>query len=69
MKYAVLLSVLALAGCAQAEAVKMRHPGTGQVVQCGPYRVGGFSGEQMATMQQESCLNDFRAQGYVRVAN
>jgi hypothetical protein len=68
MKYAVLLSVLVLAGCAQAEAVKMKHA-DGRTVQCGPYRVGGFNGEAMATAQQESCLNDYRVQGFVRVPN
>lgn len=68
MKYAVLLVVLVLAGCAQAEAVKMRHV-DGRIAQCGPYHVSGLNGEMVATMQQESCLNDYRAQGFIRTAN
>ena len=68
MRVIALISLVVLTGCAQAQAVKMQHA-DGRSVTCGPYRVGGFNGEQVATLQQESCLNDYRAQGFIRVPN
>lgn len=65
MKYALLLTVLLLAGCS-TEAVYLKHP-NGSVVQCGPYDTTVAGHEVMAAMRERSCLDDYQRQGFVRV--
>lgn len=65
MKYAAVIALLAVAAC--STPVKMQHPSTGRVVQCGPYPNG--AGQAMAgAVREAQCINDFKGQGYVRVA-
>ena len=68
MRFLLLAGALALAGCAQAEAVHLVNA-KGQTATCGPYYVRGFNGEIAATMQMDRCLNDYQAQGFVRAVN
>lgn len=64
MRYLALALLAALAACS---TVEMRHPATGQVVKCGPYSKGANSAGD--AMREAQCINDFKEQGYVRVAN
>jgi hypothetical protein len=58
--------ILLLAACSSTVPVKMRHPKTGQVVQCGPYDTSGM--RHIAAAQHEAqCIQDYKEQGYVRV--
>ncbi len=67
----VLLSAIAVmivaAACGRLEAVHFKHPGTGKTVQCGPYT--GFTGYTYSggVIMQRGCVEDYRAQGYLRV--
>ncbi len=68
IKTAALIGVaFALAACARIEAVTLKHPETGHIVQCGPYT--GLTGYTYsgAVMQQRGCVVDYKDQGYVRV--
>ena len=54
-----LLTVsLLLFGCSGYEVVKLRHPVTGGVVQCGPF---------MEVQQEAACLRYWQAQGFERI--
>ncbi len=66
-RYYLLGAFLVLAACATAP-VNLRHPGTGQTAQCGPYP--GYTGaEQAASVAREArCISDFQRQGYERVS-
>src|SRR5690242_933886 len=57
---AVFAVAAGLAGCAQADAVRMVNVRTGQTAQCGPYYVRGLDGATAATMQQERCISDYQ---------
>jgi len=52
-----------MAGC-QSDSVRLRHPQTGQIAQCGPY--GSYS-SQTAAKERERCISDYQEQGYQRV--
>ena len=65
---AAFIAVLAIAACA-APAVTMRHPATGKTVVCGPYAERGPNGPIASAMHETQCINDFKEQGFVRVAN
>lgn len=64
-----VLCVVVLAGCATTTPVKLRHPQTGHVVQCGPYAVGRIGPEwaAVAVAQERGCIEDYQRQGYGRV--
>lgn len=62
-----ILCVVALGGC-ETTPVKMVHPKTGKVVQCGPYYTGlspDFKLQGIA-MRESQCIQDYKEQGYVR---
>lgn len=50
--------LLCLTGC--ADPILLRHPETGETVQCGPYAKNDFQRER-------ACVQDFQQQGYQRV--
>jgi hypothetical protein len=54
-----LLTVsLLLLGCSGYDVVKLRHPVTGGVVQCGPF---------VEAQQEAECLRYWQAQGFERI--
>ena len=60
----IVVLVAVLAAC--TTPVYLKHPSTGQVVKCGPYRATGIS--SIASAEREArCISDYQAQGYVRV--
>ncbi len=68
IKTAALIGIaFALAACLRIEAVRLKHPETGHVVQCGPYT--GMTEADFAgtVIIQRGCVRDFKEQGYVRV--
>jgi len=73
MKAATLLFIidfvlLALIGCTSTDPVFLRHPKTGQTVQCGSYKYRGVGAPPMAVVVRESkCIDDYKQQGYERV--
>ena len=69
MRWATLAGLL-LVGCASVEAAYLKHPQTGQVVQCGPYTyvILRASGEpEAAAARQRQCIEDYKEQRFVRV--
>ena len=64
----LVLALLALAGCMKIEAVHLRHPQTGQTVQCGPH--GGLTAGNFAAtaLLQRGCIEDYKQQGFQRVS-
>ncbi len=68
MRWATLAGLL-LVGCASVEAAYLKHPQTGQVVQCGPYTyviLRAFDGPALAARQRQ-CIEDYKEQRFVRV--
>jgi len=64
MRYLIILvAVGVLAGCTHTTYLK--HPDTGETVQCGPYRTGGL-GADANTAREIKCVSDFQRMGYVR---
>lgn len=63
MRYALLGLVLILAAC--TSPVRMQHPETGAIVECGPYPAGGLAGISSASREAQ-CINDYKEQGFVR---
>jgi hypothetical protein len=62
MRFARICTVIAaglIAGC--TEAVIMKHP-DGRVAKCGPYDVDAYG----TAMHEAKCIDDFKAQGFVR---
>ena len=69
MRFAMLLAILAaFIGCATTQPVTLRHPNTGAVVQCGPYKVNFFVGPVGGPVyqQERDCIADYQRQGYER---
>lgn len=64
----VTLMAIALAGCQPfvTEPVFLKHPQTGGVVVCGPYRYRDQSAIMVA-FQEQQCITDYQRQGYDRV--
>ena len=58
---------LALAACQEIKAVYLRHPETKHVVECQSYRPLNIGTAQVRLAQQRGCIEDYRAQGYLRV--
>lgn len=69
MRWVALLLVtgVALAGCAATDPVYLRHQTTGQVAQCGPYPSYTTVRASMALLQERWCIKDYQRQGYERV--
>ncbi len=66
MKYAMLLTATLLGACGvQTDAVYLRHP-DGRLTHCGPYSTLAGQSEGAAVMER-GCIEDYRAQGFVRV--
>ncbi|MBI3455179.1 MAG: hypothetical protein HY002_05260 [Candidatus Rokubacteria bacterium] len=68
--WAIILLLTALVGAAcvrpVTKPVRLRHPVTGTIVQCGPYR--GFHEYAVAeAMRERGCVEDYQRQGYERV--
>jgi uncharacterized protein YcfL len=60
------LTLLSLAGCLSTQTVLLRHPQTGVVMKCGPYRYSTpIAGA--VTMEHLKCIEDYQRQGYERV--
>ncbi len=59
--------LLVLAACGRVDPVTLKHPETGESVQCGPYT--GLTDRSYAggVLQQRGCIEDYRAQGYKRI--
>ena len=72
MKTLFLLSVgtLLLSACAVGDVVLMEHPDTGERVECGGDIAYGNipAGNDTNLAKQRYCVEDFKQQGYVRVA-
>lgn len=65
---ALLFAAFTFAGCAQTDPVHMTNPNTGVVAQCGPYTVRGLQGPVAAAQHEAQCIQDFKEQGFIRVA-
>ncbi len=65
---AALLFALALIGCSTVP-VRLQHPGTGQVVECGPYfqPTPFFPTVSGVYDRERDCIKDYQRQGYERV--
>ena len=67
----VLTCVVAglIAGCATSSTVRLQHPETGDIIQCGPFRASGNipAGEQTVLAELRYCIEDFQRQGYERL--
>ena len=64
-----LLGLVAVAGCA-TQPIKLRHPQTSAMAQCGPYTNMHplFPGASPHWKAERECINDFQRQGYERVS-
>ncbi len=68
IKLALVSAVVVIVGCASSSIVMLKHPATGNVVQCGPYRGGfGVAAENNQLTELKYCINDFQRQGYERL--
>ena len=68
MRYflAFFLISAVLAGCMSIDAVVLKHPETGETVQCGPH--SGLTGSNFAAtaLIQRGCIQDYKEQGFQR---
>lgn len=60
----MLVGVLTIVMGCQSDSVRLRHPQTGEIAQCGPY--GSYS-SQTAAKERDRCIRDYQEQGYQRV--
>ena len=63
----LVLAAAAIVGCSTTP-VMLRHPRTGQTVQCGPYSWNEMRTGNV-TERERGCIEDFRRQGYERIGN
>ena len=69
MRVLVFVGVLApllLAGC-MTDPVVLRHPKTGEKVQCGPYSAAMGPTDKTATILEKNCIDLYQREGYERV--
>ena len=66
----LILVVAFLAACLPfaTEQVFLKHPHTGETVQCGPYKYAALTATA-AALREEKCISDFQCQGYVRLSD
>jgi uncharacterized lipoprotein YajG len=68
MKYIFMLTWIALLfGCSTTPVI-LKHPETGGIVQCGPYKNNGIAASAGA-MREIQCVQDYTSQGYHRIEN
>lgn len=65
LKLVLAAPLLLVAGCA-TEPVTLRHPETGETLQCGPYSYNFYSSidHEAAVAQQRLCMDMYLRQGY-----
>jgi hypothetical protein len=67
MKIALaLVALLALSACT-TETIYMKNPRTGEVATCGSHPLAFPIYATVAAAHDEDCVNDYKAQGFVRV--
>ncbi len=64
--YLAIVAALPLAACTSTEGVHLKHPETGQTVQCGPYSYAESGEAEPAALRQNQCIEDYKEQGYQR---
>ena len=64
---AFLLISAFLVACGTIDAVTLKHPVTGEIVQCGPHTGLGKSSFAATAALQRGCIEDFKEQGFQRV--
>ncbi len=67
-KVVIILTLVALAGCATSELVYLQNA-SGLKVQCGPYTdYGNVSRANMVAHKKlRDCISDYQRQGYERI--
>jgi len=68
MRYIFLTAALLFMPACTTAPIAMQNPQTGQTATCGPYPAGGTTGMNTA-MREAQCIQDFKEQGFLRVAN
>lgn len=63
----LLVTGVALMGCAMTDPVYLRHQPTGRVAQCGPYPSSTTVRASLALLQERLCIRDYERLGYERV--
>lgn len=66
MRFIPVFLALLLTACASTEVVVLKHTGTGQTVQCGPYQYNNYSAGA-AALREIQCIQDYQRQGYERL--
>ncbi len=67
MRLVLFIGILVyLAGC-QTDPVFLRHPKTGEKVQCGPYSAARGPTDEVTTTLERNCIDLYQRQGYERV--
>ncbi len=70
MKYfTILLFIGMLAGCSYT-TIFLKHPETGEIAKCGPYRIWSFTGPigtSANELREIKCIENFEAVGYLRM--
>ena len=59
----MLFGIILAAGCT---SVALRHPETGEMVQCGPY-LGDPASDHSVRVLNRGCIEDYEKRGYERV--
>ena len=69
MRYLIPIFGCLLTSCAlyHTEPVFLKHPTSGKTVQCGPYKMVSMDNTDVA-LRELQCIQDFKDQGYQRVA-
>jgi hypothetical protein len=71
MKFGSALSafaLIALSACT-TETIYMKNPSTGEVATCGAHPLAFPIYATVAATHDQDCVNDYKAQGFVRTAN
>jgi hypothetical protein len=67
----ILIIVIVLGGCSYS-TIYLKHPETGEIVKCGPYRIytlTGPIGTRANELKETKCIENFRAVGYQRMSD
>lgn len=67
MSVRLVAMLVFLAGCSTSDPVYLRHPQTGEKVQCGPYMNSVIAGTQSAVLRERDCIRNYQDQGYEEV--